>query len=157
MSDPLAFFLTWTTYGTWLRGDERGWTKPGSFAVQGADPQLRTEQRVRMIEPPLTLTDSQRKLVDETIRKHCTIRGWDLFAVNVRTNHVHLVVAGYRDPDEIMSQFKAWCSRRLKQHQRDVDPDSPERTRWWTEGGSTQWIDDEEHLTNAIHYVLEGQ
>jgi len=26
MPDPLAFFLTWTTYGTWLPGDPRGST-----------------------------------------------------------------------------------------------------------------------------------
>ena len=23
--DPVAFFLTWPTYGTWLPGDHRGW------------------------------------------------------------------------------------------------------------------------------------
>ncbi len=27
MNDPIAFFLTWSTYGTWLPGDKRGWTK----------------------------------------------------------------------------------------------------------------------------------
>ena len=32
MDDPLALFLTWTTYGLWLPGDERGWVeKPGRF------------------------------------------------------------------------------------------------------------------------------
>jgi hypothetical protein len=32
MADPLAYFLTWTTYGTWLPGDERGWVeRPGQF------------------------------------------------------------------------------------------------------------------------------
>ncbi len=25
MRDPIAFFITWPTYGTWLPGDERGW------------------------------------------------------------------------------------------------------------------------------------
>ena len=24
-SEPIAFFLTWTIYGTFLQGDERGW------------------------------------------------------------------------------------------------------------------------------------
>ncbi len=24
MPEPLAYFLTWPTYGTWLPGDERG-------------------------------------------------------------------------------------------------------------------------------------
>jgi hypothetical protein len=27
MSDPLAYFLTWVTYGTWLPGDDRGWVE----------------------------------------------------------------------------------------------------------------------------------
>ncbi|MDA1049536.1 MAG: hypothetical protein O3C40_03530 [Planctomycetota bacterium] len=30
LDDSLALFLTWTTYGSWLPGDERGWVeKPG--------------------------------------------------------------------------------------------------------------------------------
>ncbi len=30
MPDPLAYYLTWPTYGTWLPGDERGWVKRGA-------------------------------------------------------------------------------------------------------------------------------
>jgi hypothetical protein len=26
-ADPLAYFLAWSTYGTWLPGDERGWVE----------------------------------------------------------------------------------------------------------------------------------
>ena len=25
MEETLAYFLTWTTYGSWLPGDERNW------------------------------------------------------------------------------------------------------------------------------------
>ncbi len=25
--DPVGFFLTWVTYGTWLPGDPRGWVE----------------------------------------------------------------------------------------------------------------------------------
>ena len=25
--DPIAFMFTWSTYGTWLPGDERGWVE----------------------------------------------------------------------------------------------------------------------------------
>ncbi|MDA1049539.1 MAG: hypothetical protein O3C40_03545 [Planctomycetota bacterium] len=32
MDDPLALFLTWTTYGSWLPGDEWEWVeKAGRF------------------------------------------------------------------------------------------------------------------------------
>jgi hypothetical protein len=27
LPEPLAYFLTWPTYGTWLPGDERGWVQ----------------------------------------------------------------------------------------------------------------------------------
>ena len=27
--EPIAYLITWTTYGTWLSGDERGWVKRG--------------------------------------------------------------------------------------------------------------------------------
>jgi len=29
MSDPLAYFITLTTYGTWLPGDDLGWVNEG--------------------------------------------------------------------------------------------------------------------------------
>jgi hypothetical protein len=27
MPDPLSFFISWSTYGTWLPGDQRGWVE----------------------------------------------------------------------------------------------------------------------------------
>ena len=32
--EPIAYFITWTTYGTWLAGDERGWHRWGEGDVQ---------------------------------------------------------------------------------------------------------------------------
>src|SRR3990172_10721 len=34
MSEPIAYFLTWTSYGTWLSGDPRGWVRFGGGGVQ---------------------------------------------------------------------------------------------------------------------------
>ena len=103
-----------------------------------------------MIYPEIRLNRAQRELVERTIRDHCRIRGWTLHALNVRTTHVHVVVTavGY-EPEAVMSQFKAWCSRRLN------EAFTP--SKWWTEHGSTKWINDEKYLHDAIVYVLEGQ
>ncbi|HMF12984.1 MAG TPA: transposase [Gemmataceae bacterium] len=103
-----------------------------------------------MTEPPITLSLDQRSLVEQTIRDHCAIRSWQLHAVNARTNHVHVVVTADRDPEVVMDQFKAWCSRRLNEQ-------AGASRRWWTKHGSTKWINDEEYLQNAIEYVLERQ
>jgi REP element-mobilizing transposase RayT len=154
--DPLAYFLTWTTYGTWLPGDERGWVeKPGQF--READPLAQRIGRHRMTEEALLLDDEQRAIVETTIRRHCEIRHWYLHAVSCRTNHVHVVVTARVDPEIIMDQFKASCTRRLKEHAAKARDSAPPRMNWWTQRGSKRHLNDQIGLEGAIWYVLEGQ
>jgi hypothetical protein len=112
-----------------------------------------------MAETAVTLDAEQRAIVDQTIRDHCLIRGWRLHAVNPRSNHVRVVVSAEREPEEVMNQFKAWCSRRLSDHAGLTQKVALKagRRRWWTEHGSTKWINSEEYLKEAIEYVLERQ
>src|SRR5208283_3273580 len=113
MPEPLGFFLTWTTYGTWLPGDERGWVERGR-GFQLPDPIRKREAEARMTEDACILENEQRLVVDKTITDHCRIRGWKLYILNCRTNHVHVVVTAARKPDDVRNQFKAWCTRHLK-------------------------------------------
>lgn len=155
----LAYHLSWTTYGTWLSGDPRCWVESGTPGIQDPDPQREAQARGHMVESAIILTAEQRTVVETTIRDHCRIRGWTLHAVNVRSNHVHVVVTAGREPEEVMNQFKAWCSRKLSD-QAGLDKTVARkagRRRWWTEHGSTKWIHEEEYLQNAIEYVLERQ
>lgn len=154
--EPLAYFLTWTTYGTWLPGDERGWVeKPGQF--RAPDPERQEAARRLMTEPALTLDMQQRSIVEATIADHCRIRGWQLHKVSARTQHVHVVVtAPGRDPEVVMDQFKAWCTRRLKERERSLGK-AKVRLNWWTQGGSKRWLNDADSLEAAIRYVAEGQ
>src|SRR5271157_6252830 len=154
--EPLAYFLTWTTYGSWLPGDERGWVaKPGEFLPP--DAHLEQASRSLMTEPPLILDSTQRELVENTIADHCRHRGWHLHAVACRTNHVHVVVtAPGRVPEDVMDQFKAWCTRRLKEPLESSQPRTV-RANWWTQRGSKRWLNDHESLAIAMEYVLEFQ
>ena len=97
--------------------------------------------------------------MEQTVRDHCRIRNWELHAVNVRTNHVHVIVTADRDPDEVMNQLKAWTSRRLSERAglKETVARKAGRRHWWTEGGDVERIDDETYLQNAITYVTEGQ
>ena len=156
MDAPLAYFLTWTTYGSWLPGDERGWVdKPGEFRAPDGQRQ-QTAQR-RMTEPAVTLDVEQRRIVEDTIAEHCRIRGWQLHAVAARTQHVHVVVsAPGRTPDDVMDQFKAWCTRKLKERERSLGS-KVVRQNWWTQGGSKRWLNDTRSLEAAVRYVVEEQ
>ena len=158
MPDPLAYFLTWSTYGTWLPGDERGWVEY-RHGWKLPDPIRKLEAEARMTEDACVLDDEQRSVVEKTIADHCRIRGWELHAVNCRTNHLHVVVSSDRHPDEVRKQFKAWCTRRLRELERKGSsaPEEAARENWWAERGSRRYINDEESLEAAILYVQEGQ
>ena len=104
-----------------------------------------------MNEAEFHLAVEQRPLVEETIRRHCLVRGWALHAVNARSNHVHVIVtAAGRDPNRVRNEFKAWCTRVL--HASDES-----RTEFWTEGGSCRSINNEDDLEAAVVYVLDVQ
>ena len=157
-SEPLGYFLTWTTYGTWLPGDERGsFMKPGVW--KGPDAHRRMMSQLLMTENAITLDLRQRQEVEATIARHCEIRQWHLHAVNCRTNHVHVVVtAPDIDREDVMDQFKAWCTRHLKTLATQLKQiDRAERKKWWTRGGSKPFLYTDAELYSATKYVLEEQ
>jgi REP element-mobilizing transposase RayT len=159
MNDILAYHIVWTTYGTWLPGDIRGWVKKRIWGIQEPDPKTEQSARDGMAEPPVLLTPEQQAIVRETILKHCSIRGWHIHASNVRTNHVHLVVTADCNWEVVRDQLKAWCSRRLSDAaglSKSVATKAGRR-HWFTEGGNAEYIDSEDYLANAIIYVNERQ
>ncbi len=149
--EPIAYFITWTTYGTWLPGDERGWHRRGEGDIKSPDELIEASAHSDMKETAFTLAQEDRGIVADTIDRHCEIRGWKLYAVNARSNHVHVVVTapGYR-PETIRDQLKAWCTRKLK-------PGNTGRKRFWTEGASCRWINQDDDLEAAIVYTNEAQ
>jgi REP element-mobilizing transposase RayT len=157
--EPLAYFLTWTTYGTWLPGDDRGWVKRLS-GIQAADESVARKAALRMTSNACRLSNNQRAIVQRTIVEHCRIRGWTLHVVNCRTNHVHVVVTANIEPKAVRDQLKAWCTRKLNEC---LQPDELSAVRprtkrkWWTERGSCRYINHEDDLETAIVYVRDGQ
>jgi REP element-mobilizing transposase RayT len=157
--NPLAYHLTWTAYGQWLSGDERGWVDEGKPGIQPGDKEREDRMRARMSEQAVTFDAIQREMIETTIRDHCRIRGWEVLALTVRPRHVHLVVGGNATPERMMEQLKAWCSRRLSDAAGLVArvAEGAGRRRWFTEHGSTKWINDQAYLDEAIDYVLHRQ
>jgi REP element-mobilizing transposase RayT len=138
--DPIAFFITWTTYGTWLPGDERGWVQKGNPNIQQPNFSIQQAARAKMTGEPVALSPAMRSVVDQVIVDHVRIRGWLLHARNVRSNHIHVVVSANCDPEKVREQLKAWGSRRLSEFAGFVGRGKNGQKRWWTEGGDIEWI-----------------
>ena len=157
MSDPpLAYFITFRSYGTWLHGDTRGsvdWATSG-YGNPSLAPNRATERasRERLIGPPVSLDDEQRACVERAILQTATSSAWTLHALNVRTNHVHVVLSGSIPPERMMTSLKAWSTRRL----RDAGL-ADASARVWSRHGSTRYLWTEIEVARACDYVLNGQ
>lgn len=156
MKTPLAYFLTWTTHGTWLPGDSRGSVDPdhNAFATPFLPPSTaRRQANAQLMRlAPVVLASAERAVVERAIHDHCRVRQWTLHALNVRTNHVHCVVGdvGLR-PEVAMGQLKAWATRRLR------DAGLVFASRVWTREGSTRYLFEAASVERAVAYVLHGQ
>ena len=154
---PLAFLITFRSHGTWLHGDERGSVN-----------RLRNQYRSRRLPPekkwletnterlrhePVILDADQRGCVEAAARETCEFRKWLLQAINVRTNHAHLVVSiGAKKPELALNAFKANATRRMKKAGCWKRDDSP-----WADKGSIRYLWNEKSVARAIDYVLYGQ
>ncbi len=157
MSDaPLAYLITFRTYGTWLHGDDRGSTDRDHRAYDTPFVQPDIERRniahSRLTSPPVTLNPDQRRVVTAAIRQQCDYRGWALAAINARTEHVHIVVSSALAPERIMNTFKAYATRELRRSGQWAHATSP-----WSRHGSTRYLRSDESVARAVVYVNERQ
>jgi len=111
-----------------------------------------------MSEGAVVFDSEQRLLVEKTIRDHCVIRKWELYAVNCRTDHVHVVVGASDRSIEIpREQFKSWATRKLKMLESIRKSDQVVREHWWSDRGWDVYVDTESDLDEVTCYVNEEQ
>jgi REP element-mobilizing transposase RayT len=157
MGTPLAYLLTWTTYGAWLHGDPRGSVDdqhnvPGEpYAPANAVRQSVAARRMR--STGVVLDADARRIVAQAIADHCAVRRWELIAMHVRTRHVHAIIgAPDTRPELVAGQLKSWATRRL----RDAGQFGPD-DRIWTREASTRYLWEAESVRRAGIYVVEQQ
>jgi REP element-mobilizing transposase RayT len=157
------WLLTWTTYGTRLPGDARGFVSnvrddsgqsvrhnvPGT-ACDADIPRLEEYARKKLKCPPIYLVPEQATALFAQFHETSAYRGWVLHAVAILPNHTHIVagVPGDPDPADIMGDFKSYGSRALNRRW-----GKPASGTWWTESGSRRKLPDEQAVSGAIAYV----
>ena len=142
MKSTLGILFTWTTYGTWLRGDPRGWVENGT--TYPADPLLQAAERERMPYTPYLFAEDQLLMVGAMIGKSLIERkGVAVLALTVQTWHVHLLIGATDHPVEAVVK----CGK--------------DAVRWglrpgrpiWTDGYDKRFCYDEATLDTRRAYV----
>lgn len=153
---PRADFVTIRTYGTWLSGDPRGSVDSDHrgdgepFAPRDDFP--RNYQRRHLKAEPFLINAQARAEIERAMVDLSEFRGWELLAVNVRTNHMHVVVSAGQSAEKVMGNLKAYATRALRQAGL-VDNGRP----IWARHGSTRYAWNEHQAWRCVVYTLEQQ
>jgi REP element-mobilizing transposase RayT len=154
---PLAVFFTFRCYGTWLHGDEREAVDRNNNAYRAAripaNSNWRKHNEASLRHPPVKLNAAQRRSVEKAIRENCSRRNWTILAINVRTNHVHVVVCiGAKKPKDALIALKANATRQLRE-----DGLWPHEHTPWADKGSKRNLWNEKSIGEACNYVINEQ
>lgn len=170
MFDPALryWLLTWTTYGSWLPGDDRGfvstvresphdkWQRQNSrgTSYSRSMPGLRAASQSRLQGEPIFLRDDQALTISRQFHETAAYRGWQIVSFAIMRNHIHLIVSSPGDPqpDILLKDFKSYASRALNKTW-----GKPASGTWWTESGSKRRKATYQSLVNAVRYVAKQQ
>ena len=153
---PLAYLITFRTYGTWLHGHERGSIDRHNNRYRAPytsrNPSWQRHIKKSLAHKPVVLNAVQRYTVETSIIETCRTLKWGLHARNVRTNHAHAVVSSLRHPDKILLALKAQATILLRERGLWTLEGSP-----WAYRGSKRYLWTEEDVWEAVDYVLNRQ
>jgi len=149
---PLAYHITFGTYGTRLHGDPRGtidrsMNRPGDPIV-GADPAPWLRESRAMRFPPVVLTPDQRRFVEAAVPEVCTKGGWTHLASSAGEDHAHVLLSTAAHGAAVRRWLKRWLGERLSARW----PLSDGQT-WWAEGGSVKWVWKADYFDNVYEYI----
>jgi REP element-mobilizing transposase RayT len=136
--------VTWTTYGTWLQGDERGYVRKGK--ILGRNPGLEQRNKENQTGNTIKLTNKQQHIVRKAIMEEARKLGQKVHSITVCTNHVHMVVSYFSDGIE--KSVKHYKNASLVALRKDGFVG-----RVWTRGYDKRYCFDEKSLKNRIEYI----
>lgn len=137
--------LTWTTYGTWLQGDLRGYVKDGH--VCGVNAMLYAANKRALGQRPVRIGREYREAVRGCLVKQADRMGQEVLVVAVCSNHVHLVVRVIdRDIPQVAQMYKRAATNRLR--------DFGFEGKVWTRKYDVRNCYDDVGLRQVVEYVL---
>ncbi|MGC8542077.1 MAG: transposase [Phycisphaerae bacterium] len=160
---PFALFLTWTTYGTWLPGDKRG------YVSNTLKPDGRYETKNNRVSTPydaesvatyaaaqaaqkydaVWLTAAQAQVAAQALCAAAQDRDWQIVRAAIMSNHVHVLTTGCpNDAAMVLRIYKGVSSAKISAaHGKAV--------RWWTHGGSQRYLNDAAGIAAVERYIRD--
>jgi REP element-mobilizing transposase RayT len=144
MKKLIGYMVTWTTYGTWLQGDERGYVKNGE--ILPANDKLNSANQNQQKFQTVKLNSSQKQIVQNTILQESHKINQKIFAIAVRSNHIHIVAGVSSEAiEQIVQRFKRMSTLYL--HNAGLNG------KVWSTGFDKRFCFTEKEIKQKIKYV----
>jgi len=144
MRKTLGYMVTFTTYGTWLQGDERGWVKEGIIYEENEE--LHNVNESNLKGEVVRLKKREKEIVLEAICRKAEARGEKILAISVWSNHVHIVQRYSRRPiEEAVRIYKNTASAASRRNGFEG--------KVWTRGFDKRFCFSEKDLRVRVDYV----
>ncbi|MCK4914147.1 MAG: transposase [Planctomycetes bacterium] len=144
MDKIIGYMLTWTTYGTWLQGDKRGYVKNGKILPQN---NLLLQSNLKEMKYPAAKFNAEhRAVVHQAILDKAKEIRQRIYAVAVCSNHVHIVAEHINESiEKVVSFYKNAARLALRSNGFNG--------RIWTKGFDKRFCFNQNELEKKIKYV----
>jgi len=140
----IAYMITWTTYGSWLQGDERGYVKNGT--ILDANENLKRANQEQQKFPTVKLNANQKQIAKNVIEQEAKRIDHKIHALAICSNHVHIILQKANEPIEsIVARYKNKSTHALKAEGFEG--------KIWTRGYNKKFLYNIDKLKSTIQYV----
>jgi REP element-mobilizing transposase RayT len=144
MARTVGYMITWTTYGTWLQGGEKGFVKNGN--VRGENIAIKKDCEKKLEGKPVRLGRREKEIVRNTIMEAAKRFEQKILAIAVYSNHVHIICEYVDVPINVIVGYYKNAGRVALQK-------SGFEGRVWTKGFDKRFCFSEKDLRTKIDYV----
>jgi hypothetical protein len=103
MAKTVGYMVTFTTYGTWLQGEKKGFVKDGE--VRGENIALKKSNIENLRETAVRLGRKEKEIVREAIIEAAKRFKQKILAIAVYSNHVHIVCEYVDVPIDVVTGY----------------------------------------------------
>ena len=144
MAKTLGYMITFTTFGTWLQGDRRGYVKDGKIHPKNKN--LEQANMQSQSQDAVLLTTNQQITARKAILDEAAAQHQRILALAINSNHVHIVAENTSKPiNEMVAYYKKAVRLALKA--------TGHSGKLWTKGYDKRFCFDKTTLAQKVKYV----
>ena len=140
----IGYMITWTTYGSWLQGDNRRYVKNGRILPR--NDKIKSANQKQQKSQTVKLNANQRQIAEKTILQEAQRINQKIFALVVCSNHVHIVAEVSAEPiEQAVHRYKYSATLALRK--------CGVQNKVWSKGFDKRFCFTDEELEHKIKYI----